>query len=497
MARGDSSGGSSTDSDLTDVVGHLGPADAVVGCRRMRTAFRVPPITPEHALLALAHVTELDDVGAAGPLHAATTADDPGLADPELRKFEAVFGRDSLRVEQFIGDHFPLLRRTTIETLARGQGIRHDAAREEEPGKILHEWRDPDDPVARALTTSNGWGWPYFGSVDTTALFVSAAIRYLDDCPDAAEDEVERRDGSRRTLSACVDEAVAWLCRHVDDDPDGLLTYRRINPGGLENQTWRDSPDALSHADGSLPDFDRPVAALDVQAAVYDALRAAAHRTSDDALTERADRLRRSVFDRFWIDGDDGPGFFAAALDHGPDGARRPLRTRTSDMGHLLYSGLLDGADAAPYRDDVVRQLFGPGLLCSAGLRTLHADEVRYWPGGYHTGSSWLWQSLHVADGLRRHGFHALAEELRARCRRVHRVTGLLPEFARGAEDRGVLNDRIVDVWQDADQRENRLEQPPQEVQAWTAAGLYAAGRASADASAPSPFEAAILAQLG
>lgn len=195
-------------------------------------------------------------------------------------------------------------------------------------------------------------------------------------------------------------------------------------------------------------------------------------------------------------------GFLAAALDFSATGARRALRTRVGDMGHLLASGLLRGTDGdiRGRRDAVIRQLFSPGLLCSAGIRSLHADEVRYWPGGYHTGNSWLWQSMHIADGLEQHGFALLAEELRDRCRRVYLRTGLLPEFARGDDNRGVLNDRIVDLWQAADQRENRLEQPSQELQAWTVASLYAAKRrAGARARVlppPTPLERDILAEL-
>jgi glycogen debranching enzyme len=397
-------------------------------------------------------------------------------ADPELRKFEAVFGRDALRVDQFIGGLFPRLRRVTVDTLARGQGVQHDIASEEEPGKIVHEWRDAYDPIAREITAQSGWGWPYFGSVDATPLFVIAAIRLLRAEPDAGDRVAKRRDGSRPTLNACVGDAVDWLCRRVDYDPDGLLTYQRINPCGIENQTWRDSWDSLSHADGTLANFERPVAALDVQAAAYDALLTVARYRSDataNALRERADRIRTAVLNRFWTEHPSG-GFFAAALDYTSTGTRRPLETRTSDMGHLLTSELLDGEGLQEYRNAVIRELFSPGMLCSYGVRSLHADEIRFWPGGYHTGNSWLWQTMHIADGLERHGFPALADELRLRCRHVHMTTGLLPEFARGTDDRGILNDRVVDVHQALDQRDNRLEQPPQEVQAWTVASLHA-----------------------
>ena len=461
--------------DVTDILAHLRPGDQIRACRTVLSRRPNPLVSTGRALMALGRVADLSELGSTGPLQAATTADNPTCTDPELRKFEAVFGRDALRVDQFIGALFPRLRWATVETLARGQGVQHDIASEEEPGKIVHEWRDPDDPIAREITAHSGWGWPYFGSVDTTALFITAAIGLLRADPAAASLVIERRDGSRPSLTVCVDDAVGWLCRRIDDDPDGLLTYQRINPRGLENQTWRDSWDSLSHADGAIANLERPVAALDGQAAAYDALLAAArHRKGPTAneLRERADRLRAAVLNRFWTE--HRGGFFAAALDYAPTGIRRPLQTRTSDMGHLLTSELLDDEGLREYRDAVVHELFSPGMLCSHGVRSLHAEEIRFWAGGYHTGTSWLWQSMHIADGLERHGFPILAEELRARCRHVHHSTGLLPEFARGADDRGILNDRIVDVRQSLDQRDNRLEQPPQEVQAWTVAGLYA-----------------------
>jgi glycogen debranching enzyme len=193
-------------------------------------------------------------------------------ADPELRKFEVMFARDALRVNEFIGYIFPRLRWSTVHALARVQGVEHDAAREEEPGKIVHEWRNPADPVARQITAKSGWGWPYYGAVDTTPLFIRAVTGLLDTDPAAAVAEIEWRDGGCGVLADSLAAAIDWLCRQVDDDPNGLLTYRRLNPQGIENQIWRDSWDSLSHTDGSLPNYDRSVAALDAQVLAYDAL---------------------------------------------------------------------------------------------------------------------------------------------------------------------------------------------------------------------------------
>jgi len=464
---------------------HVRPDDVVLKIREVSSPIRTPPLSTAQALMRLGHVSNLRKLGSAGPLHAATTADANQDADPELRKFEAVFGRDALRVSEFVGEFFPQLRQATILSLARAQGVEQRDDSEEEPGKIVHEWRDPSDPVAQRITAENGWAWPYYGAVDTTPLFICETLRSFDAEPSVLAAEVVRLNGQQCALADSLAWAVGWVCRRVDSDPDGLLTYQRMNPNGIENQTWRDSWDSFSHTDGSLPNWGRPVAALDVQVLTYEALTAAvrtAHlgilgpQHTAEELTERADRIRDSMFRRFWVD-DGEDGFFAAALDFSEDGVRRALRTKISDIGQVLASTLLmgDSPEIRECRENVVRCVFSPGLLCSAGIRSLHADEARYWPGGYHTGNSWLWQTMQIADGLERHNLYFLAQELRRRCWRVYIRTGLLPEFARGADDRGILNDRIIDVWQSGDQRRNRIEQPPQEVQAWTAASMYAA----------------------
>ena len=224
-----------------DLEVHLGVGDSVVASRDLASVHLSRPLSTAQALLRLGKVDRLADLGASGPLNAATTAIPSQNADPELRKFEAVFGRDALRVSEFVGDFFPRLRRATISSLAGSQGIEHNAASEEEPGKIIHESREPDDPVAHRLTAQHGWAWPYYGAADTTPLFISAAVTMLQADWRAARTEVKQRDGRRRTLLASLRAAVAWLCRTVDADPDGLLTFRRINPQGIANQTWRDS----------------------------------------------------------------------------------------------------------------------------------------------------------------------------------------------------------------------------------------------------------------
>ena len=140
-------------------------------------------------------------------------------------------------------------------------------------------------------------------------------------------------------------------------------------------------------------------------------------------------------------------------------------------MGHLLRSKLLDGDKYRHYREAVVWQLFSPEMLSPCGIRTLATDEVRYRPGAYQNGSVWLWDTYYCAEGLRHHGYYGLAANLADRIHMVINVTQRFPEYVRGDDDPYPrINPRIVDVWDENVGRVNRIEQPPQEVQAWTVA---------------------------
>ena len=184
-------------------------------------------------------------------------------------------------------------------------------------------------------------------------------------------------------------------------------------------------------------------------------------------------------------------------------------------MGHLLDSEILMGERGIVR--DVVEQLFNPayGLLSPVGIRTLERDAVRFDAGGYHTGQVWLWDNLKIADGLARHGFHGLAWELRARMVEVCTTLHLLPEFVRGGDDPTArVNERVVDairIDQSGNERLCRIEQPPQDVQAWSVAGMVrvnallrgvaAGGRSAPPTAARNPFtrreEARLLRRIG
>jgi hypothetical protein len=376
--------------------------------------------------------------------------------------------------------------RTTILELARLQGVGEDIAREEELGRIVHEARSPDDPIAQKLSAERGWGWPYYGSVDATPEFIRTLTAY---CQRSEEnrgflaEEYTDLNGETQTISHALEMALAWIQRRLNMNAEGLLEYNSPLPLGIENQVWKDSWDAYHHADGAVANHSQGIASIEVQVTTYDALIDAAELFEDILdqqsqaahLRSQAETLKRTVLETFWTN--DKGGYFVLGTDRDENGQLRQLKIRTSNMGHTLNSRILKGSDPdiIAMRDAVVRQLFSPEMLNVSGIRTLASDEYRFRPGAYHNGSVWLWDTHHIAKGLRRLGYTDKVDELDRRILRVVEDTHIFPEYVRGDfGDTASTNDTSIVLWDSINNRQNMVEQPPQEVQAWTVAAILA-----------------------
>ena len=465
-----------------ELAGQLRPGELLVHLERVR---RVVPDRPMSAVRALEELTPQAGrlpLGRSGPVAAAGSVrrDEPGEEVPGyLRLFEALFGRDSLTCAQILYPWYPGVARRTVLALAEMQGTRDDVASEEEPGRIPHEVRAPDDPIARRITAERGWAWPYYGSIDATCLWIMLVARIGTGSTGFLATPVTRRDGSAVSLGRCLTDAVDWLVRRLSGS--GLLESRPRFAGSLENQGWKDSWDAYSHADGSLARTGT-IASVEVQSLAHDALQAAADLPGP---TVRADRLRRSADDLrgrilldFWVDGGDS-GFFALGTDRDERDRPRRLEVKSSNMGHVLLSGVLDGGDPSVTRKRrmLITELTSPDMLCAAGIRTLSEQAARFRPDAYHNGTSWPWDTCVVAAGLRRHGAQAAADDLDRRILAGYLATRHFPEFYSG-DDAPVphVTELVADVVDESGRR-NRICRPPQEVQAWTAAAVLAAKR--------------------
>lgn len=440
-------------------------------------------------LLRLTRALHVDEIGKSGPSIASLpleSSESPFTPTPDhLRLYETVFGRDSLRVAIDLIGNYPELAKATILTLAHLQGVTHDPTKEEEPGRIVHEARDEADPIAQRLTHERGWHWPYYGSVDATPEFIRTLAAYTKQSEENygfLSDTYEDQTGQEHTITYALEMALEWIASRRLQNKEGLVEFKTALPLGIENQVWKDSWDAYHHQDGTLANHEKGIASIEVQVTTYDALIDAAeifedvfeNQTRADSLRAQAHTLRLAILDHFWTE--DKGGYFVLGTDRDEHDQLRQMKIRTSNMGHVLNSRLLEGEDPENIRkrEAVVSHMLSPELLCAPGIRTLASDEVRFRPGAYHNGSVWLWDTHHIAKGLRRHGYKEQANDIDQRILAVIEKTGMFPEYVRGEQNEIAMNHQTVVLWDTTYQRENVVEQPPQEVQAWTVAAIRA-----------------------
>jgi hypothetical protein len=346
------------------------------------------PVVEDRRLAALMHrsLTDVDGLLLADPLRPADR-----FAAAGSPWFCTLFGRDSLWSARMLLPLSTELAAGTLRALARRQGTVHDLRSEEEPGKIIHEFR-PGGLRAGGLDLPPR----YYGTIDATALWCCL----LHDAWRAGmpHDEVA-------ALLPNLEAALEWMARTTG--PDGFLTYRGSSGGGLANQGWKDSAGAVRWADGTIAG--RPLALCEVQGYAYAAAKGGAAlletfgRPGAARWREWADRLGARFRTAFWIDDPAGP-YPAIALD----GDDRPVTGPASNMGHLLSTGILTAAEA----DLVADRLSRPDLDGGRGLRTLSSTSRGYDPLSYHCGSVWPHDTAIAVLGLAGLGRHDVATSL-------------------------------------------------------------------------------------
>lgn len=297
--------------------------------------------------------------------------------------FLTLFGRDSLWAARLSLAADPSIAIGTLRALARLQGRADDVDAAEEPGKILHELRAstfevPGEDVSLPPA--------YYGTVDATALWV-CLLGDVVHAGVAAPDLLDLRPALRGALD--------WLLAHGD----AFLSYLDRSGHGLANQGWKDSGDSIQWRDGTLAEG--PIALCEVQGYAYEAALAGAALldawgdAGGEAVRGWATRLRTRFRERFWVSTPEGR-YPAVALD-----ARgRGVDTLTSNIGHLLGTGILDADEERTIADLLV----GPSMCSGFGVRTMSTEAGGYWPLSYHGGSVWVHDSAIVARGMLRAG---------------------------------------------------------------------------------------------
>ncbi len=333
--------------------------------------------------------------------------------------FSAPFGRDGLISAYQLLPWHPALARGVLNYVFSHLGVREDSFTEEQPGRVFHELRRGEMAATREIPFI-----PYFGSVDATPL----ALILLHDYFCWTQD----RESLERWWPEAL-RALHWLEDYGDPDRDGLIEYNRKSPTGLANQGWKDSHDSVMHQDGTLAQA--PIRLCEVQAYAYRARLGMAELARIRGATDQAVRWEgdahqlRALFQKhFW---DPESGSIHLALD----AEKRPCRVLSSNMGHCLWTGILDPEQSRK----VGAHLMGHSLFSGHGIRTLADTEAAYNPLSYHNGSVWPHDNSLILQGFRTTGQQEHLQTLAQAMISVLETSGdfRLPELYCGFRKRG------------------------------------------------------------
>lgn len=359
-------------------------------------------------------------------------------------RYHTLFGRDSLISALQLLSIDPAVARSTLQILAKYQGKALNPRAEEEPGKILHEHRF--DLTEQAKLPE--WDFPYYGSVDSTPLFIILAGRYI------------QQTGDRAFLAKIwnnIEAAFSWIATYGDVDGDGYIEYERKNPHGLFHQGWRDGiEDHLK--------ITPPVAIVEAQGYAYAAYqsiirlsRNLGHNDIFNQAFSKAQSLKRTFNTDFWWGKEK---YYVLALD----GAKNQRKAIASNPSHLLFTGIVGEDQINP----LVHRLFRPDLWTPFGIRNHSSEEPDFDPYSYHHGSIWPHDNWIAYHGLTTLGLTSYASDIKKALLKAYVQLGKIPELYT------VVKKKIVDL-----SNSEAKGVSANSLQAWASAGLLEMLRAT------------------
>jgi len=337
--------------------------------------------------------------------------------------FKGIFGRDSMIASWQLLRHDATIAQKSLEFVAQYQGKHTVIKSEEEPGKIFHVYNQVASALQQRVLKSLqqlAQGFPYYGSVDSTPLFVIVANEYF------------RKTGDKKLINdlwETIERAMQWIDEYGDLDGDGFVEYKRKNPFGLRNQNWKDTAIYLP--------MKSPVAPVEVQGYAYAAYKAANSLAMElnkqhKDWNARARELKNGFNSMFWMKDE---GFLALALD----GDKLQVKEIASNPGHLLFTGIIDKDKEAR----VVDRLFEDDMFTQYGLRT-HSSLSKYFRRSCTLGAIWPHDNWMFWVGLTRSGYTNEADRIKNALLKAHQKLGYLPEYYDVEENEIVLTPRLA-----------------------------------------------------
>jgi len=333
-----------------------------------------------------------------------TLKDRRGFLNAGVPNYNRLFGRDALIAAWQLLDWNPGICKATLEILSQLQGKVFNDEREEEPGKIIHE-----TDLERSWHPDDRFPFPYYGSVDSTPLFLTLFALYF------------KKTKDRKFIDAHWEHilmALHWMEHCGDRDKDSFLEYEGKNPMGNFHQGWKDG--FKNHLN-----IQPPIAIAEAQGYQYRALRetsALAERRKDTDLAkklqDRAENLKEEFNKKFWMKEEN---YFALGLN----GKKKQRKAITSNPGHCLFTDIIDEEKI----QKVVERLFQDDMWTPFGIRTHSTQEPDFEPQAYHLGSIWPHDNWIIAQGLKKQGFEEEYQRIRQALLLAHKELGLLPEL--------------------------------------------------------------------